>query len=122
MKNALIKKLKSRKGDSLAEVLVAVLISLLALGLLGTMVSTSSKMVSKSVDTMDVYYDSCSDLVEQNPSPSNPTGSVEIEVKTETDTYETVNLKKDETSASRRVMFFVNSGFADQQVISYTRY
>ena len=49
-------KLKSRAGDSLAEVLIALLISALAIVMLANMIVVSTTMVNRSKDYFDTYY------------------------------------------------------------------
>ncbi len=49
------KKLRSGRGESIAEVLVALLISAVALVLLASMISVSSSLVKKSRTAMEEY-------------------------------------------------------------------
>ena len=55
MKN-IRKKLKSTAGESLAEVLIALLISALALVMLAEMINASANMIMRSRKTMEDYY------------------------------------------------------------------
>lgn len=55
MKNVM-KKLHSRKGESLAETLVAVLVIALALTMLAGMITATVNMVNKSKTRMNEYY------------------------------------------------------------------
>ncbi len=50
------KKIRSERGESLAEVLVAILFSALALVLLASMITTSTRIISASRDRMNSYY------------------------------------------------------------------
>ena len=55
MKHRIGKKLKSRSGESIGEVLVAVLISALALALLAGMVVSASRIVTQSKQALGRY-------------------------------------------------------------------
>ena len=57
------KKLKSRGGESLTEVLVSVLISAVALTMLASMISASTGMVKQSREKLDDYYTNNNGLV-----------------------------------------------------------
>ena len=50
------KKIHSNKGDSIAEVLIALLISALALVMLASMITTSSKLIISSKSKLEDYY------------------------------------------------------------------
>ena len=49
-------KLSSKKGDSIAEVLIALLISSLALVMLASMINSSANMIISSKKKMNSYY------------------------------------------------------------------
>ena len=58
--NALAKlqlKIRNRDGESIIEVLVSLLISVLSLAMLVTMITTSTKITKASEDKMKEYYD-----------------------------------------------------------------
>lgn len=50
------KKIRSERGESLAEVLFAMLFSALALVLLASMITASTRIISASRDRMNSYY------------------------------------------------------------------
>ncbi len=54
--NRIRKKLRNQKGDSIAEVLIALLISALALVMLASMITSSANMITNSKDRMNAYY------------------------------------------------------------------
>lgn len=54
--NSLLKKLSSRRGESLAEVLVALLISAVAVALLSGMVASSVGLIDKSTNSIQGRY------------------------------------------------------------------
>ena len=51
------KRLRSSRGESIAEVLVSLLISAVALVMLASMISASSRMISESRDSFAEYYE-----------------------------------------------------------------
>ena len=51
------KKLKSRTGETIAEVLIALLISAIGLVMLASMISTSGSVIKSSRDTLEHYYE-----------------------------------------------------------------
>ena len=71
-------KLKSRRGDSIAEVLVALLISAVALVMLASMITTSTNLIRKSGAHLADYYQADSALARM-AGDDLPTDSVTIE-------------------------------------------
>jgi len=63
MKKKLINKLKSQGGETLAEVLIALLISALALTMLAGIISASGKIVLGSMDKMKTYLSAENQIV-----------------------------------------------------------
>ena len=57
-----IRKLKSSSGESIAEVLIALLLSSLALIMLAGMINASGNMVSTSRKTLEAYYGSAPEV------------------------------------------------------------
>jgi len=68
MKTKLMEKLHSQAGESIAEVLIAVLISALALTMLAGMISSTVRMVNAGKEKMNTYYAENADLEIQGPS------------------------------------------------------
>ena len=56
VKKSVFRKLKSRKGETISETLVALLISSLALTMLAGAITASANLVEKSRTKMDSYY------------------------------------------------------------------
>ena len=54
----MMKKLKSQAGETIAEVLIALLISTIALLMLATMINSSANSIQKSRDILESYYNS----------------------------------------------------------------
>lgn len=64
LKKRITAKLKGNAGESLAEVLISLLIAALALTMLASVISTSARIITKSKATMKDYYDASDELVE----------------------------------------------------------
>ncbi len=56
LKSSLSKKLKGTAGESIAEVLIALLIAALALTMLASVISTAARTITRSKQQMDAYY------------------------------------------------------------------
>lgn len=54
--NSMVKKLRSRAGESIAEVLVALLISVLGVSLLVGMIGVSTRVINNSTEAMHRQY------------------------------------------------------------------
>ena len=62
VKEPMLRKLKSNSGESIAETLVAVLISAFALLMLAGTVNTASNLITKSQAALQTYYSNTNDL------------------------------------------------------------
>ncbi len=84
MKKRIRKKFHSSSGESIAETLIALLISSLALVMLASMISSTSNILSQSKNAMNNYYTEINKLAEQGESSSDDSavavseGTVEI--------------------------------------------
>lgn len=56
MKRTTLKKLKSQRGETIAETLLAMLIAALALTMLAGAIATANMIIRNSDKTMDTYY------------------------------------------------------------------
>ena len=70
------KKLSNKKGDSIAEVLVALLISAVALVMLASMINSSASLTESSKNRMQTYYSSSVDLAERTAPSTNGTAVI----------------------------------------------
>lgn len=70
-------KIRSTKGETISETLVALLIAALALVMLAGVVSSASRIVTQSRESLDAYYDECDEMVLSYGSGGS-TGSVTI--------------------------------------------
>ena len=62
----IMKKIKSQAGETIAEVLVALLISSVALVMLAGMIASTTNLVTRSKSKMEAYYAANEKLEKQN--------------------------------------------------------
>jgi type II secretory pathway component PulJ len=77
MINKIKEKLKSGKGESIAEVLVSLLISSLALVMLASMINSSSRIIQSSKANMEKYY-SANNVLEARTAAADNSGTLSI--------------------------------------------
>lgn len=120
LKSKLKAKLASSRGESLGEVLIALLIAALALTMLAAVISSTSRILLKSRDKIETYYQENDKLAAQDKtSPSTPTMELEVVLKSAAvaDKEYEVFLTSD---APATVMYFVNDKLGSgKKVISY---
>ncbi len=107
LKNKIIIRLKSSGGESIGEVLVAVLIASVALIMLATMIMYSTNMIRNSRNKMKEYYQANESLA----SVANADDSADITVSDGTH-----NLTDDE---SITVYYSVNDKYTNTSVVAY---
>lgn len=107
-----ISRLRNTAGESIAETLIALLISSLALIMLAGAVSTATDIVKRSKTTMSAYYDADSALtnVASVASASNITV-----------TLEETNVSEGETPVSQDISakYASNAVFGNEVVVAY---
>ena len=81
------KKLRSRCGESIAEVLIALLIAALGLTLLAAMITSASRMIRMSKANMAAY------VTAQNALVSRPSASIDDVITVDTGKKATVSTK-----------------------------
>ncbi len=117
MKARIRAKLRGGQGETLAEVLVALLIAALALTMLASVIATSSRMITQSKTTMKTYYDANDDLAKQTNSNADFSVTVlRVDSETETDTTDSVTLEPGKTLA---VAGFMNDTLGSKVIYSY---
>ena len=84
MKTRLMKRLRSESGESIAEVLVALLIAAVALMMLAAMISSTVSIVNKSKTKMDEYYQNNAILELQTSPTATPILTIESSTVQET--------------------------------------
>lgn len=98
------KRIKSRNGESITEVLVALLISMLGLVLLATMITSSAKLITQSRDAMSGYVEKGNALAAGSGS-SISSGKISISLN--------------ENSYTTSVSYFINDTFSKTPVVAY---
>lgn len=71
----IVKKLRSRAGETIAETLVALLVGTLALMVLAGMITATSNIIKTSESKMDDYYKECAKLATFETGGAGATGS-----------------------------------------------
>jgi len=109
------KKLNSARGESIAEVLVALLISALGLALLAVMITSSVRIIERGRKAVADYVVQENALVERSGS-SELTGSFVL-----TDGTGARKLTDSDLNASTNVVYYVNDVINGKPVISYRK-
>ena len=111
----LLGKFKDRRGESLIETLVAILIAVLSLGLLATAIAASTHMTSGSADTMRKYHNANSAVADHNEA-SKVSGQGTLVFKEGT---KTKYLTADHTDI--KVGYYANNESGSVPVVAYER-
>ena len=110
---AMRRKLRSRAGESLTEVLAALLVSALALTMLAAMISSSGKMIQKSEDKMEDYIAADRALVQKEGGTSDTvTASFSVDGNP-------MKLSDENEESFFKVTCFQNTEFGGDGIISY---
>lgn len=110
MRNDARRKLRSTAGESIAETLIAVLISALALVILAGAISATARIIIDSDNAMGRYYDMDANLATHSGTSS--TLNVTIS-KTDSDGIVT------QVEPPRAVPCYENNAFANRTVVAY---
>ncbi len=109
MKQNIRRKLQATKGETIAEVLVSLLISSLALVMLATMIRASSNMILTSETKLEAYYDESIKLSTQATE----------EKESDTLTVEIVDGENTVIKTVDNVSYYKNDIIGTTDVISY---
>ena len=118
MKKRIIQKLSKKAGESIAETLVALLISSLALLMLAGAIQSSAKIITQSKKKMEDYY-AANKTVEMRTESGK--GSIYVALE-QVDAKETIMLTTDSASGDRSyrpLNYYVNRTLGEKPVISY---
>lgn len=113
-KNSLLRKagnkLRSKRGESIIEVMVAIVIGLFSVLMLGEVISTSAKLDRESRETMSQYYASNNQLASAfaDNSAAGQAGLVRIK-----------GTGDDNTEIKVDVQYFVNDKIGTNKVAAY---
>jgi Tfp pilus assembly protein PilV len=128
LKEKIAARLKNSAGESLAEVLIALLIAALAMTMLAATISTASRMITNSKTKMGEYYEANDNLAEQLKDDTK-TLTIEIsqmKLKAEsTSEYEVdssaAKVKLTANNPTTTVYYFENKKLPNISVISYCK-
>lgn len=123
MKAAIAGKLKGNKGETLAEVLISMLIAALALTMLAYAITSTARIVNKNKKKMELYYQA-NDAITAYETELSESSEISGLVSSGDDAYslvdgddQTVYLSDDEDCT---VTVFVNKAAGDERwVVSY---
>ncbi len=99
LKSSLSKKLKGKAGESIAEVLIALLIAALALTMLASVITTAARTITRNKQQMDAYYAANEWLTAHVDDAADGSMTVTVTVKASTDedsTVKTIKLMPDQ--------------------------
>lgn len=111
------KKVLDKRGESIAEVLIALLISALALTILASMITSTKNVLDTSKKKMNEYNSHAAVLAEQTSGSSAGTGTVKMTVSGAGGTSTIWNMTGDTSTAS--VKYYVNREFSGTPVVAY---
>lgn len=103
MQSGMIKKLQNQAGESLAEVLVAILVIAVATTMLAMMITATLNMVKTSEKKMNEYY----------------TDSQKLEKLDENTKNGTITIKGNDELEKVSVVYYENKAFTNSPVVAY---
>lgn len=118
MRKRITEKLSNCRGDSIAEVLVALLISAVALVMLASMISSSSRLILQSKEKMTRYDKANNALAEMSGAGESKNLTV-TDITDPSDTKE-INMEPGAVSAIS-VNVYENEGYRGNKVIAYKK-
>ena len=120
-----MKKLNNRRGETIAETLVALLISAIGMVLLASMIQSASRMIANSQEQVKLYMSEENRLVEQPVDEekgtliADETGKVYIKLISETNTAGTELYLADGSNSEIDVEYYVNKHALGSDVKKY---
>ena len=108
------RRLKSRRGESITEVLAALLVSTIGVALLTVMIGSSSRMISTSRDKIDDYV-GASNLLAQKGTDNDGEGTVVVR----NTSGDAISLSDDVPTREITVAYYTNSELGEQSVTAY---
>ena len=101
-----LQKLRSSAGETIAETLISLLISALAMVMLAGAISATANMITSSDRKMGQYYENDANLATQTTKK----GDLSVEIVSEGITIET-----------QTTSYFLNDAFPSKPVVSYKK-
>lgn len=111
-------RLRSQRGESITEVLFAVMISAIALTMLALMINATTKMVIHSRSTMEDYVSQNNGIVEKGSAGVPGTATFYI---VNPDTSTTPILLTDDSVVATPIRYYVNDSLGKVPVTSYKK-
>lgn len=121
MKRVLIHKCRDRSGETIAETLLALLISTLAITMLAGAITTASKLADRSDEVLQQYYAVMNTVARAEDGESETTyekGNGFVSVYT-TDAVLIDLLTGVSADPKRQITYRVNKGFEKQPIVAY---
>jgi len=106
------KKLRQSRGESIAETLVALLIAAVALVMLASMITSSTRLIERSENDLNAYYTANNALSAQ--SGTGTAGTVSI-----TDSADNAVKLSDSDDGTVDVYYYINDKVGSGDVVSY---
>ena len=120
-----MKKINNRRGETIAETLVALLISAIGMVLLASMIQSASRMIANSQEQVKLYMAEENRLVDQPVDDvtgtiiADETGDVYIKTVSDTDTTGTLLQMADDSGTKIGVEYYVNQHALGSDVKKY---
>ena len=114
------KKLINNSGESIAEVLIALLVSSLALVILASMISSTQSIVSTSKEATKNYILEENRLIERGEPDIS--GSMEIKIRNNAGSWTAVKITDGHSTASIPVDYYINDENSNRQVAAYKKH
>ena len=111
MRQHMMKKLRSRAGESIGETLVALLISALALMMLAGAISAAMRVVTSSTDKMNEYYAADNQIVTAGTADANQ-GTTNVQLTEQA---------PGTMSFAYSVKYYSNDQFSRNTVVTYVK-
>ena len=109
--SGVVARLRTTRGESITEVLVAILVAGLAVLMLATVIAVAANSNAKSRDAMNEYFAANNNIAAE--TVANGTGSVSL---ADANTNETVRLS---TSSSISVNYYISEQYDDTPIATY---
>ena len=122
MKKKVLDKLRSSRGDSIAEVLIAMLISIVALVMLASMIASSTRLIQRSKSAMEKYDAANNALAEMTADAptANDTFTVSSKTLSVADAVTNDSVKLTEAGVIS-VKVYENTAYGGDKVIAYKK-
>ena len=108
-----MKRLRSKRGETIAETLIALLISCVALIMLANMIDSGSRLVMDSEDRMDEYYSQNNGIAAGNSDEAGDSGSAKITITKDNSSGTSTTIKEVD------VNYYINNSLGNTSVVAY---